>query len=128
MDLRGIVDHESLFPLELRHPITGVALGIIFNLRSVGSEASKRVIREHADEAIRMHHHSTPITADKIERRELDKAVAYVASWEWGEHTYEGVVNPECSPENVRRILDAEPWIFAQVVEAATSMENFSKG
>jgi len=125
VDLAELVDYEFLYPLELCHPTTGEALGTVFRIRSAGSEAAKQVLRQHTDKHLERRIKGRVIKSDQIEREELERAASYISSWDWGDNTYEGAV-PDFSMKTAIEIMEKWGWIFAQVTEAATKLENFS--
>lgn len=127
MEVSGVVDYERLFTLELLHPVTEEPLGITFQIRSAGSKESKAVLRQHTDENTERAQKRKIIKGAVLEKQELEKAASYIASWDWGGNTWRGS-KPEFSMKAAVEILEAEGWIYAQVVEAATTIANFSTG
>jgi len=125
MEIKGIVDYEHLFTLDLKHPATDRPIGITIQIRSAESEAAKRILRQHTDKNLERRIKNKLPKADQIVQEELEKAASYIASWDWGSNTYEGKT-PELSMKTAMHILEKEGWIYAQVVEAATKIENFT--
>lgn len=133
MEIGGLVNYEFLFPLELRHPDTDEKLGITMQIRSAGSDEAKRVLRQHTDKHLERRIKNKMPKSQHLEQEELEKAASYIASWDWGAdpktkepNTYGGKV-PEFSMKTAMEIMEKEGWIFAQVVEAATKIGNFSQ-
>ena len=125
MEISKLVDYEQLFDLEIMNPITDKPTGITMKIRSAGSAAAKKVLREHTNKQIERNIKGKKPTSESLEQQELEKAASYIASWDWGSNTYEGEV-PKLTMETAIHILDKEGWIFAPVVEAANEIGNFS--
>lgn len=125
MELSGIVNYEFLYELELRHPVTDEPLGITFKIRSAGSDAAKKVLRQHTDRNLERRIKNKMPKSHQLEREELEKAASYIAEWDWGKNTWRGK-KPELSMKTAMEILEAEGWIFAAVTEAANTIGNFS--
>lgn len=125
MDIGSLFNHEILFPLHLKHPVTDQPLGIVFNIRSSTSDEVKRVGRKHLDERTERSQRGKLVKGDTLVRYEVEKAAAAIASWDWGENQYKGEI-PELSLKKAADILDAEDWIFDQVKEAANNLANFT--
>lgn len=126
MEISGLVSTEQLFDLDVEHPATGEPMGIKIMVRSAGSEAAMAVVRKQTDSILAKQQKRKLIDADTVEQNEIDQAVSYVASWDWGVNTYDGAV-PKSDPATVRAILTKETWLYAQVVEAARKIANFTK-
>ncbi|HEV7253880.1 MAG TPA: hypothetical protein VGN97_12410 [Mesorhizobium sp.] len=125
MDIAGIYNYETLFPLELTRPDTEEPLGITFQIRSASSDEAKRVLRKHVDEVTERQQRGKLVKGEMRLRQELEKAASWIASWDWGEHTYQGE-KPEFSFKKALAILEREDWIYAQVSEAANKLANFT--
>ncbi|TWG90316.1 hypothetical protein L598_000700000730 [Mesorhizobium sp. J18] len=126
MDIAGIYNYETLFPLELVRPDTEEKIGITFQIRSASSAEAKKVLRKHVDEVTERQQRGKLVKGEMRLRQELEKAASWIASWDWGEHTYGGE-KPEFSFKKAVEILDREDWIYQQVAEAANSLANFTK-
>lgn len=126
MEISGLVQNEELFTLKVEHPKTGKPVGITIMVRSAGSDAAMAVVREQTDDLLSRQQRRKMIGAEMVEDNELDMAVSYVASWDWGSNTYEGK-KPDADPKTVKAILKKEGWIYAQVVGAARDIANFTR-
>ncbi|WP_245455755.1 hypothetical protein [Neorhizobium lilium] len=118
------MNSEDLFELKLTGPETDEPIGIRFMIRSVESDAVKRVARQHADRFL-----ASPkkkLTSGKLEAEFLDKAAAAIASWDWGDHDWKGE-KPELTPEKAREVVEEAPFIYDQVVKASEDRANFTK-
>ena len=125
MELSGIVNYERLFTLKLVHPVTDEPLGITFKIRSAGSKEAKAILRKHIDENLEYQRKNKTIKGEMLERQEAEKAASWIASWDWGDHTYKNT-KPVLSMETAVQILMAEGWIYNQVSEAANTIANFT--
>lgn len=125
MEISGIVEYERLFELNILHPVTEKPIGITCQIRSAASREAKAVLRKHTDENLERSQKRKLIKGSVLERQEVEKAASYIASWDWGENTWQGNVPGDDFASKVA-VLEAEGWIFGQVVEAATTVANFS--
>jgi hypothetical protein len=124
MDISKLVNSEDLFTLNLTAPESDEPLGIRFMIRSVESDAVKRVSRQHADKFL-----SSPkkkLTSSKLEAEFLDKAAAAIASWDWGDHSWKDE-KPELTFEKAREVVEEAPFIYDQVTRASEDRANFTK-
>lgn len=126
MDLGKVFNYEQTFELELLLPPNDVPTGVKFFLRSASSDEARAVQRKHVDSVLERQQRGKLVTGDAAIKRELEKAVSYVAGWDWGDNEYQGDI-PEFNRSNVTRILDEQDWIFAQVVREANNIANFSQ-
>lgn len=126
MEISGLVQTEELFKLDVEHPKTGKPVGITIMVRSAGSDAAMAVVREQTDDLLSRQQRRKLIGADMVEENELDLAVSYVASWDWGANTYEGK-KPEADPKTIKALFKKEGWLYAQVVGAARDIANFTR-
>ena len=127
MEISGIINYETLFTLDIVHPITDEKNGIKMKIRSAGSDGAKKVLRKQTNKNIERRVKNKMLKSEQLERDELEKAASYIESWDWGSNTYNGKV-PELTMDTAIEILEKEGWIFGQVVEAANKIENFSHG
>jgi hypothetical protein len=125
MEISNLIEYERLFTLELVHPATEKPIGITCQIRSAGSKEAKAVIRQHTDDNLERSQKRKVIRGSTLERQEIEKAASYIASWNWGENTWQGQAPADDFRTKVA-ILEAEGWIFGQVVEAATEVANFT--
>jgi hypothetical protein len=126
MDIASRVNYEFLYPLELRDPDTDEPLGIVFQIRSSGSDAAKKVLREHTDKNIQRLVKGRQPTAEQREVEELERVASYIASWDWGPHDWKGA-KPALSMKMAIEVLSEAPWIFDAVDGAARKVSNFSQ-
>lgn len=127
MEISNLVKNEDLFELVVEHPGTRKPVGITIMVRSAGSDKAMALVRQQTDELMARQQRRKIIGADRVEENELDMAVAFVASWDWGDHTYEGK-KPDDDPKTIKTIFRKEAWLYAQVVEAARDIANFTRG
>jgi hypothetical protein len=126
MEILGLVSREQLFELEVEHPATNKPMGIKIKVRSAGSDAAMEVVRKQTDDILVKQQKRKLIHADAVEENEIDQAVSYVASWDWGANTYDGQ-KPDSAPETIKAILTKESWLYAQVAGAARNIANFTR-
>lgn len=132
MEISNLVQTEELFTLKVEHPKTGKPVGIAIMVRSAGSDEAMKVVRQQTDGLLERQQRRKLIDAERVEDNELDQAVSFVASWDWGvdkdgsPNTYDGTV-PACDPKTIKAIFKKEGWIYAQVVGAARDIANFTK-
>lgn len=126
MDIADLVKYEQLFPLELVDPITDEKLGIVLQIRSAGSAEARQILRKHNDENMAFPQKRKSISSATFERQEAEKAASYIASWDWGEHGFHGE-KPDCTMDNAVNVIQEISWVYLQVTEAATSIQNFSQ-
>ena len=125
MDLAGLYNYEQTFRLDLVRPDTEEPIGITFQIRSASSPEAKKVLRKQIDEVTERQQRGKLVKGEMRLRQELEKAASWIASWDWGEHTYGGE-KPELSFKKAVELLDKEDWIFQQVHEAANNLANFT--
>lgn len=125
MEISSIVKNDALFTLDLLHPETDQPVGIKIKVRSAASDEAMAVLRRQTNSLMERQQRNKLIKAETVEEQELEKAVSYVASWDWGSNTYEGSV-PDSSPDTVLKIMREQGWIYSQVVGAARSITNFT--
>jgi hypothetical protein len=125
LDIAKLYDYESLFSLELRLPDQEDGIGVFFKIRSASSPDAKKVLRQHVDETTERLQRGKLVKGETRLRQELERAASWIAGWDWGDNTYEGV-KPEFKFKTVLHILDREDWIYEQVREAANNLANFS--
>lgn len=123
-DLATLVNYEFLYTLELRHPSTDEPTGVVFKLRSAASDVVKEIQRKHSDKNIERRMKNKMVKGITVERQELERVAACIASWDWGEQTYKGK-KPELTMKTAMDMLDETSWIYQQVVEAIANTENF---
>lgn len=126
MEISGLVSTEQLFELDVEHPATGKLMGIKIMVRSAGSDAAMAVVRRQTDGMLERQQRRKLIDAERVEQNEVEQAVSYVASWDWGDNTYDGK-KPDSDAATVKAILTKETWLYAQVVGAARNIANFTR-
>lgn len=134
-DISKLFD-EVLYPVELKNPINGEALGITFWIAPFVADAATdwwvrtnsmmANIKARAKEQEVNNDEIAEIDAQAMKRR----AIAAVRKWDWGDKTFGkiGAKSP-CNAENKAAVL-ADPsssWIVAQIIDAGSQIENFTK-
>lgn len=121
MNLAEIV--PSTIEVEIRHPATGKATGLVITATSLDSEAVKKVKRQHANKMLRNRNRKP--TAEEFEESNIDLLVAAIVGWEWkGGAAWTGGKKLDFTPENVRTVL-AVGWLKSQVEEAISDEAAF---
>ena len=108
MDLSSIIALDTA-PVAIKHPKTGRATGIVIYLASKDSQTFRDAMREVQSRAMKREEEFTP---EEAEREVIALLSACVTGWE---EVQEGGTPLECTPENVKRVLSAYPWIRRQV-------------
>jgi hypothetical protein len=122
MDLSTVTATNKV--VEILHPATEERIGLRITLLPPTDKKVKKVQRANLDRQLKAR--KGKMTAAQIEASNFDVLVASVDEWEWyGEDVnFEGD-KPDCTEENVRRVLDKVSWIRSQVREAFDEEEGF---
>lgn len=124
MDLSNIVAVGRT--VDILHPKTKEPVGLKVDLlpdTDEKVEAARRKIQNR-----RLASRSIKVTAEQMDAEGIELLSAAITGWEWcGELTFRGE-KPECTPENVRRVLKALPWVKKQIDEESGYTEAFFEG
>lgn len=120
MDLAELVSYEKTFTFDLRNPATDEPVGVTISVRSISSDAVKRIERAHIDEDALS---AKPASAAKLVERQCERVAATIVSWDWGAHTFGGKA-PKL--EDAPGILQKNDWIYLQVAREAGRIANFT--
>lgn len=127
MAISEIVNYDEGFTLELKDP-RGNDIGVLFKVRSSECDEAKAVIRRMLNKRAAAQAKNKPYSVEEAERDEIERVAACIVDWEWGEQEYiRGEGAPEFTKKNVVEILTKEGWIFSQVHEFISDIENFTK-
>lgn len=108
MDLSKLhVDTQSI---DITVPGSGKKTGLTIEIRSPESDEVKAVQRKWQNKALRAGRNT--IDADDVEKQSLDLIVAAVASWKWSGDAKWGGEKPDCTPENVRKVVSSPAGAF----------------
>lgn len=111
MDISSITATERTF--EARHPSTQEPIGLRITLRPMSSPEVEKVRRKNANQ--RLSGRNQKVTAEQLEANATELLVAAVVNWEWDEGTTMEGEQPECTEQNVRKVLNSQKWIRDQV-------------
>src|SRR5690625_1284819 len=127
MAISDLVQYEATFDLDLKHPINGEDLGIVFHVRSAECDAAKKVLRVTLNKQLAAQKKGKNLSIQEGEEYELKRVSACMAGWDWGDQEFiKGEGAPEFTPENVDAVLKVE-WIYKQVSEAISDIANFTR-
>ncbi|UXM94645.1 hypothetical protein N5853_11130 [Bartonella sp. HY329] len=126
MDLSTIIQKEQSYTLDMLHPVTFEPIGVKFFIRSAESDIAKAKQREIIDLIQERHISKKQVKASQAIEWEIDKAVSYIIDWDFNDNDFNGE-KPIFSTAKAKEILQSTDWIFAQVVEAANRLANFTK-
>lgn len=140
MDLGKVVVYEHIHELNVTYPNNDLRIGLVMGIRSASSEVAKNVLRKHTNEQLNSGRGKQKrLTAEKAEENELEATASCIAWWKWekgdlkapgdglgDECNYHGE-QPELSMKVAIEMLDDLGWLYGQVKEASTNIENFMK-
>ena len=111
MDILAI--KPQTITVDLKHPATGMPIGISVECQSLESDAVKAVERQIKNKAMRSGRNT--MTAEKVEDNAIAILSAAIVSWTWADGVeLDGVKNPPCNQENKEKFL-ALPWAARQI-------------
>lgn len=120
MDLSNLKSDTQ--KIEILHPGTGAATGLVLEIASLESDVVKQVTRRQMDQAYRGR--AKKKSTVQLEADFLERNCAAVVGWEWGGAASWGGAKLDFSKENVATVLRA-PWVHQQVVEALNDEAGF---
>jgi hypothetical protein len=98
------------------HPGTREPIGLVLKCVSLEDERVKSVERVMKNKALRGGRNS--ITAERMDENTRLLLAATVTGWDWPkELTLGELVEPDCTPANVRKLLDIA-WVAKQLDDA----------
>lgn len=126
-DFAKIVEHTTV--CEIKHPATGAALGLAWELRSLTSNEVMALRRQIDNAALKLRQRGKNLTIDEVNANETDLLVAASVSFKWGkdasgEPASFGGEQLAFTPVNIKKLL-AFPWIRDQLNEALADQSNF---
>jgi hypothetical protein len=128
MDFNTITSKQ--YELKIKSPVDGEFSGLTVNLISLNEDGPKQLSEEHAERKSEAIANGRPLSQKAQQEHAKDLFAACVVSWEWGEAADGkmasiGGETPECTPENVKMMLEKFPWFYSQVFTAARKEANF---
>ena len=131
MDIGKIVVYEHIHELVVTYPNSDKPTGLVIGVRSASSEQCKAVLRKHTNEQTQANRaKQKKVTAEQLEQNELESTAASIAWWKWekdadGEEAVYDGEKPVLTMPVAIEILGTVNWLYAQIKEAATNVENF---
>lgn len=125
MDLASLDVSQALddgIDVDIRHPTTNLPIGLTVRVTGYEGDRAKALRRKNLNEALRNPRHVQ--TAEEAEARVLRIQVAIVLDWTWSGLTLDGET-PDCTPEQVERVLRRFPFIAEQIDAAAGDRSSF---
>ncbi|NTX09025.1 hypothetical protein [Myxococcus sp. CA040A] len=118
------LQHRDTATVDIRHPLSAKPLGIRVEVASADSSFVREVERELRDQAMARYqlNRGAALTAKEAEAEALELLVRRTVSWS-GVLEHSTVM--DCTPDNVRRLYTAYPWLRRQVDEACADRARF---
>lgn len=114
--------------IEIKHPVTGLNLGVSVTIISPDDERLKAATRAVQDRNLLNRQKNKTITTVDVEENTTKLMVAAILSWNWygKDIDFEGK-KPEFTPENVKKILTTPglEWFRRQIDEELSETKSF---
>lgn len=124
MDISKIVPIERA--IEIKHPVTGVNVGISVTLMSPDDERLKPVIREINDKALALRQKNKNFSIDQVEENNMKLMLTTILSWNWyGKDVNFKGEKPEFNSANVKLVLNTLDWFKKQIDEELAETKSF---
>lgn len=137
MDIGKVVVYERVHELRVTYPNSDRRTGLVMGIRSASSEQAKAVMRKHTNDQFQSRGRQKRLTAELAEQQELETTASCIAWWKWeagdkdragdgqGSEASYGGRKPDLDMDVAVEILGKVNWLYAQVKEASTNVENF---
>lgn len=128
MNIAELVAYEKPYELELRNPITGEKMGIVFHIVSSDSKRVTDVLRDAQVSYLK----ERALNGERAQFPDVDSMAmaASIVDWTWGDnefnHIKDGVPATEENTLHVIKHPNAV-WIRNQVKAASDKIENFTQ-
>ena len=109
--------------INITHPATGEPIGLSVTLRPQSAPEVEKVKRTLTNR--RLQNRNFKPTAATIEADANELLIACVAAWEWKDKVSFHGEKPECTPDNVRKVLTELVWVRDQIDREAGDSESF---
>ncbi|MCQ9121569.1 hypothetical protein MUU45_001118 [Rodentibacter pneumotropicus] len=128
LDIHSTAQHT--FRFEVLHPVTGDSTGAFIDVYGAESDPVRKYtanqLRQLQKQEFENSRTRKPkyVELSELEDRKLENALVRIAGWEnvkWGKDEL------AFTPENVRKLLTACPWLSDQIVEHSDELGNFLK-
>ena len=137
MDISALKPGERT--VEIRHPATGLPLGVRVNVCSIDDERLKKLKREIMDERMKLEQRNKSMKAEDIERNAQRLLFTAARGWEWynptggeGDEGYDADAmpffndeQPAFSQANFMQIIRQLPWFADQLHEEVGDTKSF---
>lgn len=128
MDFSELKPSERI--IDILHPKTKARTGIKVSILSMEDDRVKKVKRRILDDRLRLEARGKNFKSDDIEENKMALMFAVVTGWEWGkdddgDDAFFNKEKPVFTLAKFREILDALPWLAAQIQEAVSDDESF---
>lgn len=116
--------HRDTATVDILHPRTGAFTGMRVEVAGVDSAAYRAAEREQRNRRLQLLQlgNRSALTAEEAEADALELLARCTVSWSG---VREGSVEAPCTPDNVRRLYLAYPWLRRQVDEAMADRARF---
>lgn len=135
IDVQAIA--EAGTSVEIRHPYSGVPIGIEIDVVGLDSDAAQVVIRRQRNKAIEREAKRKTITPEEQDQQAIELAAAITRGWrswdedlereeaEVEEHVVWNGEELSATESNAMKVYRKHRWIAAQVIEAAGDKSRF---
>ncbi len=132
-DIATLFD-DILYPVELKHPVTGEPVGITFHVAPFQADATADWWIRTTAQMERLNAGDNEISGDRM--AEIDaqaiirRAAASIRKWEWNGKSFGALgADPACTAANKLAVLSdpGASWIVDQVFLAGAQVENFTR-
>lgn len=118
------------FEFEIKHPVSGIGIGIFISVVGKDSDAYRSRVRAMADDQLRrsaMGKSASDVSLDKLEAKNIDALVAATVGWRTADGSPMELDGEalEFSNANVRAVYSRLHPIREQVSEAIAELGNF---
>lgn len=116
--------HRDTATVDILHPLTGAPTGMQVEMAGVDSAAHRAVSRELRNRRLQQLQlgNRGALTAEETEADQMELLARCTVSWRG---VRESGVEVACTPDNVRRVYRAYPWLRHQVDEAMADRARF---
>lgn len=134
-DIFKLVDYDVTAPVVIHRDAEQG--DVVFNVRSIDNPETAAILRRRQAKSMgaRVSRKAdTALSDEAVGMMMLDAIIPdsealapCIVSWDWSGHEFGDLgVDPELTPENVRRVLDV-PWIKTKVQAGVQSIQVFPK-
>lgn len=114
---------EQGVELDVRHPVTQEPIGWTLRIAGAESDRVKKVTRRQRNAALKGQRKH--LTSDLLETQQREVLAACVISWTFADGVKIDGEQPDCTPENVDRLLKRFSWLGQQIDDKASDQSAF---